>query len=120
MRVMRREAQFKQAVDDYWLATPQGVLDSYRFFNALGFPARAYSRDFGAALADPSAGRYGRTYVIYWETRNLRMAANIREALGWCPGSRMLVIVGASHKDYLDKYLGQMRDVEIADAAALR
>jgi hypothetical protein len=109
----------EEAADGPWLATPEGVLKAYRYYNAPAFPARAYARDFGAALADPSAQGYGRMYVTYWETRNLRMAANIREALGWRPGSRMLVIVGASHKGYLDRYLGQMRDVEIEDAAAV-
>lgn len=107
------------AADGPGLATPGGVLAAYRYFNSPGYPARAYARDFGAALADPSPQGYGRMYVTYWETRNLRMAANIREALGWRPGSRMLVIVGASHKGYLDAYLRQMRDVEIVDAAAV-
>lgn len=109
----------EKAADGPGLATPQGVLAAYRFLNSPGYPARAYARDFGAALADPSPRGYGRMYVTYWETRNLRMAANIREALGWHPGSRMLVIVGASHKGYLDRYLGQMRDVQIADTAKL-
>ena len=107
------------AVEGPWLATPGGVLKAYRFYNAREAAARVYARDFGAALADPSPQGYGRMYVTYWETRNLRMAANIREALGWRPGSRMLVIVGASHKAYLENYLRQMRDVEIADTAAV-
>lgn len=101
------------------LASPQGVLAAYRLYNAPGYSETVYARDFGAALAEPSEGQYGRMYVTYWETRNLRMAANIREALGPRPGSRMLVIVGASHKAYLDAYLRQMRDVEIVDAAAV-
>lgn len=107
------------AADGPWLATPEGVLKAYRYLNAPAYPARAYARDFGAALADPSPGQYGRMYVTYWETRNLRMAANIREALGWHPGSRMLVIVGASHKAYLETYLRQMRDVAIIDTEAV-
>jgi hypothetical protein len=107
------------AAEGSWLATPEGVLKAYRFYNAPEAAARTYARDFGAALADPSPGQYGRMYVTYWETRNLRMAANIREALGWHPGSRMLVIVGASHKPYLEGYLRQMRDVAIAGTEAV-
>ncbi len=98
------------------LYSPEGVLDAYRLYNDPAYPKQVYARDFGAALADPSERQYGRQYVTYWETRNLRMAANIREAFGAHPGSRMLVIVGASHKGYLDAYLAMMRDVEIADA----
>jgi predicted esterase YcpF (UPF0227 family) len=44
------------------------------------------------------------------------MAANIRDAIGLQPGSRTLVIVGASHKGYLEAYLNQMHDVRIVPA----
>lgn len=101
------------------LYTPDGVLAAYRLYNSPEFARVAYARDWGAALTDRSAAQYGRRYVTYWETRNLRMAANIREALGERPGSRMLVIVGASHKAYLDDYLGRMRDAEIVDAQTI-
>jgi hypothetical protein len=57
-----------------------------------------FDSDFGPALEEPSKQGYGRFYVGYWETRNLRMAANIREAIGTHPSRRTLVIVGASHK----------------------
>lgn len=57
----------------------------------------------------------GRGYVTYWEVRNLRMASNIREAM-MPPGGRMLVVVGASHKFYLEAYLNQMHDVRIVDS----
>jgi hypothetical protein len=41
------------------------------------------------------------------------MASNIREAIGSLPGNRTLVIVGVSHKWYLEAYLNQMHDVRI-------
>jgi len=98
------------------LASAEGVLAMYRADNAPGQAALVYRSDFGAALNEPSAQRFGRQYVGYWETRNLRMAANIRDVLGMRPGQRMLVIVGASHKGYLESYLHQMHDVRIVDA----
>jgi hypothetical protein len=98
------------------LASADGVLAMYRADNAPGQGALVYHSDFGAALNEPSAQRFGRQYVGYWETRNLRMAANIRDVLGMRPGQRMLVIVGASHKGYLESYLHQMHDVRIVDA----
>ncbi|HSJ77100.1 MAG TPA: DUF5694 domain-containing protein, partial [Erythrobacter sp.] len=64
-------------------------------------------------------GGFGRLRVAEWEARNLRMAANIREGLGLHPGGRALVIVGSSHKPYLDAYIGLMSDVEVVDAAKL-
>ena len=99
------------------LASAEGVLAMYRADNAPGQAALIYRSDFGAAINEPSAQRFGRQYVGYWETRNLRMAANIRDVLGMRPGQRMLVIVGASHKGYLESYLHQMHDVRIVDAA---
>ena len=78
-----------------------------------------YQSDFGAALTEPSEDGYGRRYVAYWETRNLRMVANMREVLGRQPGTRMLTVVGASHKGYCEAYLAQMRDVELVDVLPL-
>lgn len=58
----------------------------------------------------------GRARMGEWEARNLRMAANIREAAATTPGGRVLVIVGASHKAWLDAYLNMMTDLVVADA----
>lgn len=101
------------------LGTPEDVLAMYRADNATGMGRLAFDSDFGAALNEPSPQRFGRGYVGSWETRNLRMAANIRDVLAARPGIRMLVVVGASHKGYLEAYLHQMHDVRIVDAAPI-
>ena len=95
------------------------VLTLYRSMNAPDQGKLIFDSDFGAALEEPSPQQYGRGYVSYWETRNLRMAANIREMFGGRPGIRALVVVGASHKPYLDAYLNEMHDVRIANTAAV-
>lgn len=92
-----------------------GVLGLYRALNDRSLARIVFDSDLGAALEEPSKQHYGRVYVGYWETRNLRMAANIREAIGANPGKRTLVIVGASHKWYLQAYLNQMHDVRLVD-----
>ncbi len=97
------------------LDEPDGLLAMYRAYNAPAYAEVKYQSDFGAALTEPSAEGYGRRYVAYWETRNLRMIANMREVLGRQPGTRMLTIVGASHKGYYEAYLRLMRDVELID-----
>lgn len=98
------------------LADSEGVMALYRAFNAASRHRILYDSDFGAALKEGSLQQFGRGYVAYWETRNLRMASNIREAIGNLPGSRTLVIVGASHKGYLEAYLNQMHDVHIVSS----
>lgn len=97
------------------IGTDEGILALYRAYNAPEEARLAFEGDFGAALEEPSPQRFGRRYVGYWETRNLRMAANIREMLGFNPGMRALVIVGSSHKGYLESYLDQMHDVRLVD-----
>lgn len=95
------------------LDTPADVLTMYRAYNAADDAERTFRSDFGAALEEPSPQHFGRGYVGYWETRNLRMASNIRDVMTARPGLRMLVVVGASHKAYLEAYLDQMHDVRI-------
>ncbi|MDK6076347.1 DUF5694 domain-containing protein [Massilia varians] len=99
------------------LGSNDGVLALYRSHNAPQEMQIAFEADFGAVLEEPSPQRFGRQYLGAWETRNLRMAANIRDALTPKPGSRMLVVVGASHKGYLEAYLHQMHDVRVVDTA---
>src|SRR5690606_40671372 len=72
--------------------------------------------DFGGAFADQAPERFGRYYGGWWETRNLRMVANIREAITPHPGARVLNVVGASHKPWYDQWARQMADVEVVDA----
>lgn len=97
------------------MKAPGGLLAAYRGYNDPRTFALIYRSDFGAALRDPSPQRFGRQYVGGWEVRNLRMVANIRETLVTAPGSRVLTIVGASHKPYFDAYLRQMHDVRLVD-----
>ena len=101
------------------LDQPDGLLTMYRAYNSPAYAEVKYQSDFGAALKEPSAEGYGRRYVTYWETRNLRMVANIREVLGRRPGTRMLTIVGASHKGYYEAYLELMRDVQLIDVTSV-
>ncbi|MCJ2188644.1 DUF5694 domain-containing protein [Novosphingobium beihaiensis] len=98
------------------MGTPEGLLAIYRDLNAPGMGKVVFDSDFGAALRDPSPQEFGRQYVAYWETRNLRMAANIRDMLRAKPDERALVIVGASHKSYFEAYLRQMHDLSLEDA----
>lgn len=62
------------------------------------------------------ADELGRRRLIQWETRNLRMAAHLREATAEAPGGRVLMLVGSAHKPWLDAYLGRMHDIETVSA----
>lgn len=101
------------------LGSGAGLLAMYRTRNQLEQAQLVYDSDFGAAMKDRSTQKYGRGYVGYWETRNLRMVSNIRDILGAAPGKRMLTIVGASHKGYFEVYLDMMHDLKLIDVQAV-
>ncbi|MBK1968630.1 MULTISPECIES: DUF5694 domain-containing protein [Brevundimonas] len=98
------------------LAQADGLLNIYRAYNTPETQMLAYRSDFGATHVEPSPEAFGRRYLGYWETRNLRMVANMRDVLGRYPGTRMLTIVGASHKGYYEAYLDQMHDVRLVSS----
>lgn len=112
-------SQFPHAKQAQALEQGTDMLALYRFHNQPEALRSAIEGDFGAALKDASAARYGRQYVAWWETRNLRMVANLRSASGNHPGSRVLAIVGSSHRPYFDAYLRLMHDVEVIDVLTL-
>lgn len=92
---------------------PDALLAYYRFLNRAEIGEAFVRADMGKAYATPSQGKHGRRYVAWWEARNLRMVANIRQMLGRDPGARALVIVGSTHKPYFDAYLRMMHEVRI-------
>ena len=123
---------FGQSVDQAWkadrtkldalieqerlLAKGDDLLPLYRTINhpdALTVLADANVR---VALRAISPQHYPQIWVNGWEIRNLRMVANVLQAVRDRPGSRVLSIVGTSHKPWFDSWLGQMSGVEIVDA----
>lgn len=54
-----------------------------------------------------------RARVAMWEERNLGIAANVRKMTAFIPGGRALVVIGASHKPFLDAYLSCAMDVSV-------
>ena len=93
------------------------ILEWYRRYNSPASLALAMAGDFGAAAGANTPSDAGQTYLAYWETRNLRMVANIRQVIG--TDTRTLAIVGVSHKPYYDRYLGMMSNIELADTQAV-
>ena len=89
------------------------VIAWYRSINDPAGMLDTMAGDFGAAASSKLPGNTGRRYLAYWETRNLRMVANLRQVIG--PGRRVLAIVGASHVPYYHRYLAMTSDVELAD-----
>ena len=102
--------RLQEAVVDETLS----VIDWYRQMNSDRMAELAMRGDFGAAAASKSPGNTGRKYLAYWETRNLRMIANLRVVVGG--GKRVLAIVGASHVPHYERYLRMLSDVTPVEA----
>jgi hypothetical protein len=95
--------------------SPEQIIESYLFLNSEAFQRYSIEEDFGQAAVTPDNDAVARQYVAWWQTRGLRMTANVIEAAGNQPGARILVITGSSHKAYFEAYLDQMHDVELVD-----
>ncbi len=91
------------------------MLALYRYINRPDTLRVVVDSDFSASMRRASPRHYPQIYVGAWETRNLRMVANIRAAFREHPGARVLAIVGSSHKPWFDSLLGQMQGVDIVD-----
>jgi hypothetical protein len=113
--------KIRQALDAQQAALESAadVLEFYRVLNRPETLRDTIQFDFGAALRHDTPQRHGRRYVAWWETRNLRMVANVRAAFGDQPGGRVLAIVGASHKPYFDAYLDMMHEVKLVDVSSV-
>lgn len=101
------------------LASTDETLATYRMLNGPAIGRLDADSQWLNMINRVSIHQIGRVRVGAWETRNLRMAANIREVTSGIPGGRVLVIVGSAHKPWLDAYLGMMTDVRIVDAEAV-
>ncbi len=94
----------------------QSTLAIFRFNNLPDTQVNLAIGEHGLATSQDSPGLYGRQYTAWWEVRNERMAANIRASFANQPGAKVLVIVGGTHKPYLENYLDQIHEVQLVDA----
>jgi hypothetical protein len=110
----KRLSQASQA-----LTTPQQALATYQMLNAPETGRIDADGQWLTFINRASVNDVGRRKVAEWEARNLRQAAHIREVTALKPGARVLVIMGSSHKPWIDHYLGMMMDLEVVDATAV-
>ncbi|MEM9840018.1 MAG: DUF5694 domain-containing protein, partial [Pseudomonadota bacterium] len=96
-----------------YIGSAEGVRQGYIYMNSKAYQEATIDGDFGNAATTTDNDNVARHYLAWWQTRGLRMAANVVEAAGNQPGSKVLVIVGSSHKPYFDAYLDRMHDMKI-------
>jgi len=111
-----REALDAREAQQQVLAEADQWLPLYRYINDPEHLRLLADLNATALLRTEYGEGYPRIWLAGWETRNLRMVANIREAFRQRPAARVLAIVGVSHKPWFDSWLGQMQAVDVVDA----
>ena len=98
------------------LMTAPCNLGLYRWMNSPKYGLADLDAQWHLFLRSSLPSGFDRERAALWEARNLAIAANIRRITAAKPGQRALVIIGASHKTFLDAYLSQMMDLDVVQA----
>lgn len=118
----------KEMAARYREATPEALqhlreendlLPLYRQLNSDDYAAFDIGTQWAAFFDQRVPQDLARTRMARREVRDLSIAANIREASARHPGKDMLVIIGASHRPFLQSYLSDMTDLDLITLEAL-
>lgn len=89
------------------------LLTLYQFYNSEYFMEEDFNMQWELWFKTffPSKSDISRYFL--WEMRNLQITANILRVAAGNPGKKILVLIGASHKSFIEKYLKQIPNVEL-------
>lgn len=88
-------------------------LDYYRFLNSEEYKTQDFEAQWKIWLKTNFSSGSDKARFYLWEMRNLQVAANIIKVCSFYSGKKVIVIIGASHKSFIEKYLSQVPDIEI-------
>ncbi len=91
------------------------LMPMYRYVNSPAYLEPDVDAQWRVFLRTDLPSGTDRSRLALWEVRNLNIAARIRKASARVPGGRVLVTIGASHKPFLDEYLGGTMGVEVVN-----
>ena len=87
----------------------------YKFFNSSEYMSNDFDAQWGLWFKTDFESKTDRSRYSLWEMRNLSISANILRVIASNPEKRVLVIIGASHKSFIEKYLRQIPDIELLE-----
>jgi len=91
------------------------LLELFVFINSKAYQEQDFAAQWEIWLKTNFPSGADRARYDLWEMRNLQIAANIMNTTAFYPGKRLLVIIGASHKLFLEKYLRQVSSIELIE-----
>ncbi len=89
------------------------LLPYYLYLNSPEFMSNDISVQWGLFLRTHLHSGFDRYRYALWEVRNLRIAGNVMSAAPLPSQHRVLVIIGAAHKPFVEAYLHQMPDLRL-------
>ena len=89
------------------------LMPVYQALNSAEHVRADVDAQWGVFLRTRFPGGEDRGRLALWENRNLKIAARIQAVCSAYPGRNILVIYGAAHKPFLEKYLSRAMNTEI-------
>ena len=93
------------------------VLPVYDFMNTPGYGIADIRAQIDVMNRIDFPAGEGKARQALWDERNYRIAANVRRAMAAQPGKRVLLVIGAGHKPWLDQILTATLDMRIVQWA---
>jgi hypothetical protein len=87
----------------------------YKFFNSIEYMTKDFEGQWALWFKTNFKSKSDRSRYSLWEMRNLSITANILRVIASNPEKKILVVIGASHKAFIEKYLRQIQDIEILE-----
>ena len=89
------------------------LYDIYKFINSEEYMQSDKKGQWDLWLKTNFKSKTDRSRYSLWEMRNLQIAANIMRLVAENPEQKIIIIIGSSHKFFLENYLKQMSDIEL-------
>jgi hypothetical protein len=85
----------------------------YSFLNSTEYKNGDFNAQWKIWLETDFKSGSNKARYYLWEMRNLSIAANILNLVARNPNKKILIIIGASHTGFLEKYLMQVEKIEL-------
>ncbi|MGL5890442.1 MAG: DUF5694 domain-containing protein, partial [Bacteroidia bacterium] len=89
------------------------LLPLYKFMNSEKYMKEDYRGQWELWLRTNFKSKTDRSRYSLWEMRNLQITAHIMRLVAKYPEKKIVIVIGASHKSFIEKHLSQMPDIEL-------
>ena len=91
------------------------LIQLYKFLNSTEYSEKDFDAQWNIWFKTNFDSKADQVRFYLWEMRNLQIAANIIKLVALNPGKRILVIIGSSHKNFIEKHLKEIKNVVLLE-----